>query len=108
MDKVIKWKEFSELLKKVKAEPKNSTLTYLHGILFGLDYPKDGYEISSSELDQTTYYTIIYNTQKRKDLPLKDLLTKSPEGIDFVKFQTSDPEKAEEYLREHCNLKTTE
>jgi len=104
LTKAQKWKRFAELLKQIEITSKDPTLTYLHGILFGLDYPQDGVLLSSADQDQTMYYTVLFNTEKRKNLPLKDQFSKDPEGIDLVRFQTPDPEQAEFYLRKHCNI----
>jgi hypothetical protein len=104
MTKKEQWDKFIELLENITVQPKDTAMTYLHGVAFGLDYPKKGAYINSVEQDQTIYHAILYNTKKRDELPLKTLLTKDPEGIDLVKFQTPDPEQAEFYLRKHCNL----
>lgn len=105
-DTKTKWDNLVKLLQTTTAQAKDPTFTYLHGIVFGLDFPRGGVEISSSECDQTVYCAMKYNTAKRQALPLKEVFVplRKQKGIDMERFQTPDPEQAEIYLRKYCNL----
>jgi len=100
----MKWFEIIEFLRKGEFKPKNKEMIFHHGIIYGLDFPQAGYIISSATQDQTTYVALLYNPEKRKNLPLKELFKTEPDGCDLIRFSTTDPEQALWFINQHCNI----
>ena len=97
-----RWGDLEKLMLSPKTI-KNKELTYLHGIVYGLDYPRKDLEIQSANQDRTTYTALVFNTEKRGELPLKELLVSGHKygNLELVRFNTTEPAEAIEFFKKY-------
>lgn len=100
-------------LTNLKVSLKDPKLDYLHGIVWGLDYPHpDTLEIRTDTdqteyhtiviVDQTKYHAIVIDSALRKAFPLKDLIAGKEVGV-IDRIATNGTAKAKEFFYKYNN-----
>lgn len=102
-----KWTNFHELIRK-GGKPKDSNHQYLHGFVYGIDYPCPDSEgkpyAMSAEVDQTTYHALVLDDRLFDENALKDQFTGKNNSRVVERLATIDPEIAKEFFLKYNNV----
>lgn len=79
--------------------PINTGYTYLHGIVYGLDYPDNDLQIHT-DTDLTTYHALVYKKREQLgcNIALKDIIAGENTKCIVERFKTTEPDEAIEFF----------